>query len=727
MEISGITPSPIRPVLPKPVQELQTKVNQQIDLALSGQSYDRDALGQGLQKLAQSARTHRLKSADQAAQAYNRQIGQLHAAANKIASYSAISASGGAAAVAAATSLEYLHELQNLLNRSVENVFSSIPVEKVRAVQAPRGDLIEFVDVPGGTFKAGYDNKDVELNSYRISKYPVTNQQYMEFVKATGYKSHGSWSMPEGGEYPKDADSLGNHPCVNVTFYDAQAFCDWAGVRLPSENEWEKAARGTDGRKYPWGNEWRPDRLNYDGVGTTPVNAFEGKGNVSPYGAVDMVGNVLEWVDTGPTRRPGAVLLKGGAFTNYLPDNLDIQPFDCIRHTSESPESSYAGFGFRVCTDMESKVVAYPQASENLPPSGAAAAQQPADMYIVGQPAHPTLQYMQKLVDDIKSEPKPQELKTMQELLQEIGREARANRVLTDNPAAGAHNRAINGVLGAANRMAYYSSFVATGSPPVGMTLATCVEGLDKAMSDMRKHLPTASETSEVPSIQPGEGNPARVDWVKIPAGEFIFGRNGEKVHLGDYEISKYPVTNQQFLEFTQATGYVPESAWRGPEEGKYPEGEHSLGNHPVVNITYFDAQAFARWAGGRLPSEQEWEKAGRGTEGLQFPWGNEWRPEAVQHDGEMTAPVQMSEKHGNVSPYGVVDMVGNALEWVDANTPERPGSVVLKGGAWSNGSGSLKVFNNVRRTTENPQGAYRGFGFRIVRDASSSLAGNGL
>jgi formylglycine-generating enzyme required for sulfatase activity len=727
VEIQGF-PSPLlRPALPKQVAELRTQVNEQVDRCLSGQSYDKESLGEGLQQLAQAARGMRAQATTPEALTLNKTIGQLHSSANKIASYAAMSMLGGATGVAASTSMEYLQDQKALWDQSLEKVFQGAPVEAVASRQGPRPDLIEFVEVPAGSFKAGYDHHEVHLPAYRLSKYPVTNQQYMEFVQATQYKSQGSWSLPEGGEYPAGEDSLGNHPCVNVTFYDAQAFCAWAGVRLPSEDEWEKGARGTDGRKYPWGEEWRPERLNFDSSGTTPVHHFEDKGNVSPYGAVDMVGNVLEWVDTGPSRRPGSVLLKGGAFTNYLPENLDIQPFDCVRHTSESPESSYAGFGFRVCTEpaptapasgpLDPKTLARRMLEENPPP-------QSQEFLISGQPAvaDPKLTRLEGLVDELKGSPEAVEVKSMQELLQDIAAQARANRALTNTPETAPQRLAVTEVMAAANRMAYFASFVAVGHGPTGMSIGTCMSELDKSFAALKTRLPVAMQA--LPNtLQATPGKATDVEWVEIPAGEFVFGRDKTKVHLDSYEMSKYPVTNSQFLAFVQDTGYRPEGGWNAPESGAYPDDENSLGDHPVVSVTYFDAQAFARWAGGRLPNEKEWEKAGRGSEGLQFPWGDEWRPEAVQHDGEMTASVYASEAKGNVSPYGVVDMVGNALEWVDDSTLQRPGSVVLKGGAWSNGSSSIKVFNNVRRTTENPQGAYRGFGFRIVRDTQAEKA----
>ena len=158
---------------------------------------------------------------------------------------------------------------------------------------------LEWVTVRAGEFTMGSnDYRDekpihrVYLSEYQIARHPVTNAQYELFVKANSYAAPKHWKnkkIPPGKE---------NHPVVNVSWKDAQAFCAWAGVRLPTEAEWEKAARGTDGRKYPWGNEPPTMELcnfNSNAGGTTPVGSYP-KG-ASPYGVMDMVGNVWEWVN----------------------------------------------------------------------------------------------------------------------------------------------------------------------------------------------------------------------------------------------------------------------------------------------------------------------------------------------------------------------------------------------------------------------------------------------
>ncbi len=168
---------------------------------------------------------------------------------------------------------------------------------------------VEWVEIPAGEFLYG-DKKERVLiaESYLIAKFPVTNAQYKEFLEANPDHMHyyDAWKGAQREiDRRKFLEGKENHPVVWVSWDDAQAFCKWAGCRLPTEVEWEKAARGEDGRRYPWGEDWvlgkycnsydtRPKRL-WDPLpvgNTTPVDAFpEG---ISPYGVWDMSGNAAE-------------------------------------------------------------------------------------------------------------------------------------------------------------------------------------------------------------------------------------------------------------------------------------------------------------------------------------------------------------------------------------------------------------------------------------------------
>jgi formylglycine-generating enzyme len=198
------------------------------------------------------------------------------------------------------------------------------------------GATLDLVKVPAGPFLMGsaasdngsYDDEKpqqtVTLGEYYVGKYEVTVAQFSAFVKATGYKTTAetkgvasvftgsTWVETKGADWQhpsgpgSDVSQKASHPVTQVSWNDAVAFSKWASqvtgrtVRLPTEAEWEKAARGTDGRTYPWGNEAPdPTRCNFGtNVGdTTPVGKYSPRGD-SPYGAADMCGNVWEWTSS---------------------------------------------------------------------------------------------------------------------------------------------------------------------------------------------------------------------------------------------------------------------------------------------------------------------------------------------------------------------------------------------------------------------------------------------
>lgn len=185
------------------------------------------------------------------------------------------------------------YELEQVENYTVDEASKILTAEVWQEID-------EMVAVPAGVFSMGTDRKrsdaydrpkhQVHLAEYSIDKYPVTNAQYARFVAATGYRPPLHWEdarIPEGLEL---------QPVVMVSWIDASNYAHWAGKRLPSEAEWEKAARGGDGRRWPWGNLMAVERVNtYYSVGSTTDVRLYPNGS-SPYGAMDMAGNVSEWV-----------------------------------------------------------------------------------------------------------------------------------------------------------------------------------------------------------------------------------------------------------------------------------------------------------------------------------------------------------------------------------------------------------------------------------------------
>ena len=160
--------------------------------------------------------------------------------------------------------------------------------------------------VPKAARDGGIDerpNHDVFLDTFYIDKYEVTNGRYLQFVTETGHRTPQHPSDPQKGIWQGNImpESIIDLPVINVDWYDADAYCKWAGKRLPTEAEWEKAAKGPNDWRFPWGDVEPTDRhLNYNQVTwrgeatLVPVGIYE-KGK-SPYGAYDMAGNVWEWV-----------------------------------------------------------------------------------------------------------------------------------------------------------------------------------------------------------------------------------------------------------------------------------------------------------------------------------------------------------------------------------------------------------------------------------------------
>jgi formylglycine-generating enzyme required for sulfatase activity len=189
------------------------------------------------------------------------------------------------------------------------------------AAQLQKTTGIEWREVPAGPFWMGNDDQgsdekpkhQVELPAFLIARFPITNAQYSAFVQDKGYEQQKFWT-PAGwawrqkekvnGPYKRGGDfDLPDHPVIGVSWYEAVAFTRWLSqrseqpIRLPSEAEWEKAARGDDGRTYPWGDKWEKGRANTSELGideTSAVGRFSPAGD-SPYGVSDMAGNVWEW------------------------------------------------------------------------------------------------------------------------------------------------------------------------------------------------------------------------------------------------------------------------------------------------------------------------------------------------------------------------------------------------------------------------------------------------
>ena len=491
---------------------------------------------------------------------------------------------------------------------------------------------IDWYEIPAGPFTMGGDparehapDPDeapahvVAVPAFRLGRTAVTNAEYQLFVRATGSPAPSHWpdgAIPEGRE---------PHPVTYVSWADACAFCAWAGGSLPGEAQWERAARGDDGRTWPWG-EQPPDRERavFGAVDTAPAGRLAA--GASPFGVLDLAGNVWEW--TSSALRPYPYVAEDG------------------REDPASPEA-----------------------------------------------------------------------------------------------------RAVRGgtfIHGAGEIRCSYRHAMLPGVVDhyVGFRLAAA----------------------------PGTRIAFAADVVDVPAGNVLLGNNQRPslgpaaadeaprhdVDVAAVRLSSTPVTNAHYRAFVLDAGHAPPPHWPG---GEMPP---ERGEHPVTHVDWHDAGAFCRWAGGRLPTEAEWEKAARGTDGRRFPWGDD-EPEPAdfvlnqhkvlpheeagagelvlnQHKVRARATFGGGAKHGRTtavgahadgaSPYGLLDMAGNVWEWVSSayapypyraddgrEDPSTGAPRVLRGGSFA--SATSRNLRCAARSRSAPGRRSPHIGFRVAREGS--------
>jgi formylglycine-generating enzyme required for sulfatase activity len=214
--------------------------------------------------------------------------------------------------------------------------------------------------VPGGEFMMGSDAGDeyerpqhkVTVKPFFIDLYEVTCEDYQKFILATNHQAPSNWI---GGRYPPGAM---RRPVTGVTWDDAVAYAAWIGKRLPTEQEWEFAARGAEGRCYPWGNEWKSGLANADTSSLghlADVGAYSS--GTSPFGLFDLVGNAWEWTTSDLTAYPGGQLPKQSAEDlkvirgGYWKSNLNQATTTFRRGIPARGDYEYDNTGFRCAKD----------------------------------------------------------------------------------------------------------------------------------------------------------------------------------------------------------------------------------------------------------------------------------------------------------------------------------------------------------------------------------------
>ena len=473
----------------------------------------------------------------------------------------------------------------------------------------------------------------VYLDSYYIDKYPVTNKQYKAFILANpdwqkeriNPKYHDGNYLRDwnGNNYPR---WKGNHPVTSVSWYAAMAYAAWSGKRLPTEAEWEKAARGgLQNKRFPWGDSIDRNKANYgEHIGkTTPIDKYP----PNPYGLYDMSGNVMEMVldeyvvhyySISPRVNPlsGADtiqdivenfkdvkthrVLRGGAWPSHF------VYFRVAERNTEAPTSTGELGGFRCVKDIPitAKDVINKETVEFIsadPPNGS--------------------KIKPNTIITLSFDGIPKNIKVNQ------GNAPFSNSMVT------VKNNKIVTVIGIFR--------------PGELNLEIA---WNKGFQKIVYHVEA----------------PVAENIVLIPEGTFEMGhikaknKSDNKVYIEAFYIDKYEVTVGEYKQFVSETGH------RSPDWDKIAEYAPS-DKHPMIFVNWFDAMLYARWVGKRLPTEVEWEKAARGgLVGKKYPWGNT-PPDSTQTNFAGTIDnYKYTAPGGSFLPneYGLYDMMGNVREW---------------------------------------------------------------
>ena len=524
-----------------------------------------------------------------------------------------------------------------------------------------------WVAVPAGSFAMGCTPGDAECfaderplhavtlsRGFAILATEVTVGEFRAFAHAT--------SRPDPP--PPEFAQTANTPVVNVSWGEAAAFCQWLGGRLPSEAEWEYAARGgRPASRFPGGDTIDLTQANFDGVGgrdvwtaAAPVASFPANG----FGLFDIAGNVWEWcadyyspdgyggIAAADPSGPAAGTLRvmrGGAW-NSAPRSLRVS-----NRGRAKPVSRFPTVGFR-CVRDESAGGVVTAAPVAAPPSPSSA----------GTPVA------------ADSQPPP------------------------------------SGATGATAQQA----------PAVATPLPVAIAVADRAVTAV---------------LERRRFVPADTDMVHLPAGDLELGCVRGDADCDADEQPRHPVRLAAafWIDATEVTVAAYRAFAAAAARPMPPQPEWNGDDHPVVNVSWADADELCRWAGGRLPTEAEWEYAARGgVEGRKYPAGGTIAVGEVNGDGtggadrwDKTAPVGSFPANG----FGLSDMIGNVWEWcADAYDPaaysgaadanprgSASGSErVVRGGSWTSVAGRMRFSYRFRLA---PTETSVAVGFRCARD----------
>lgn len=524
---------------------------------------------------------------------------------------------------------------------------TSTPVSTLTPIPLPTeitdAKGVSMALVPAGDFIMGSGGSNeksahtVYLDDYYIDKYEVTNASYKECVDADVCLLPSNTGSASRGSYYGNP-IFDHYPVIYVSWNSANSYCEWRNTSLPTEAQWEKAARGDDARTYPWGEETSCNRTNYSScVGdTTEVGSYPS--GVSPYGIYDLAGNVWEWVadwysdgyyQDSPTTNPTGPnigqfrVLRGGSWINHS-DLISSSIRD-----KDYPTYNGGLVGFR-CASLASQVV----------------------------------------IKDL-----PTEIRDAQDI---------------------------------------HMVLVPAGEFMMGNTA-------EDSMLECEKYQSNCKESRSLL-------------WEEPP----------HLVYLDAFYIDKYEVTNAQYKACVKADVCSPPFDKKSSTHSDYYDNL-KYDSYPFMGAFWSGAILYCQWRGATLPTEAQWEKAARGTDGRAYPWGSNFdgskanscdkncnSDQAITEfdDGYADVAPVGSYPEG-VSPYGVYDMAGNVWEFVadwysetyyefsPYNNPLGPTSgeeLIARGGSW--GQTPARLRTSARFPFSSSIFLSGGVGFRCAKDA---------
>ena len=608
---------------------------------------------------------------------------------------------------------------------------------------------VEFVRLPGGTFTMGSADPGipdarpvhrVTMKSFRISKTLVTNRQYGACVAAgacaPSHVADGRCTIDEDiGCSPGNQESfLGDdQPAICVDWDQAKAFAVWAGGRLPSEAEWEYAARGGGkNRKYPWGDEAPTcERAETANCGTAPAPVCSKPAGNTPQGLCDMAGDAWEmtadwyhdsydgapadggaWDDWGLAR-----VARGGSWTSPARfAKASVRLGEVARFPNYH-------VGFRIADPPDAP-----------PASGVFSAFLRSDA-----PAFERFDAAFKLDSSSAAEPSDR-ASSWRRLARDFPKYAKtaAERAARWEAAAAAGETTLKRAKERDadwEKLGHFLTLDAISDKDKERWSVEFVKnywlspGIEPAMAEaLAAHVTLASMRLSLE--ERALSGKAGIQWVKIPGGNITIGSTDQDlersrplhdVTVKPFQMSRTPVTNKQYKACVSAGACSPAESY-----GRAFEGD----DQPVVGVDWSQARTFSEWAGGRLPSEAEWESAARGTENdKKYPWGSEdptCRTDAIGGCGQTaTAPVC---SRGGDSDQRLCDMAGNVREWVQDWSHATYAGAPTTGAAWENPPGTTRVVRGAswrddagaarcaHRGERDPRGRGDYLGFRIAR-----------